>query len=1094
MVIRPNIALLKAATGVASLLLCAAPGWAQTHFALPLPQLTTAQQVRVLSPDEANRGYPVRLRAVVTYCDPGEIDFFVQDSTAGIYVNDPNLKAAFMPGDLLEVEGVTEQVDFAPQIAKPRYRVIGHAPLPRPQPASYDALTSTREDSQWVQFEGIVQSASLDRGHLTLDVVGGGGHLTAYILDGASLSPAALVDAKVRLEGVSIGIFNRQQQLIGVQIKAPGPNELQVLEAPATYPFALPLRALKDVMIFTPQGTTEHRIRVQGTVTLQRPKGFFVQDGTQGLYVPGVPQETLIPGERVDVVGFADIGDYTPVLRQAIVRRSGSAPLPPPVPITARQAMAGSFDTLRVRLEGTLQDQTNSETDRQLVLQDDGVLFEARIEGRKVPPGWPHLSAGSRLRLTGVCSVSVNRDRVPNAFIVLLASPADLAVLSRPSWWTLRNTLAGLAALAVVTIVVLAWVAVLRRQIRRAEARVRVLFAAIPHPAYVFDLKSLQFLEVNDFAVEHYGYSREEFLNGNAAEMHPAEEEERLKKYLRQGHPDRDASGEWKHRTKDGRLLDVELTFQTIDFKGGKAALTVAQDITERKRAEESLRQSQADFAAAQKVARLGTWRFDRVNNRVTWSEELYRIFDIEEAAFGKAYESFLGCVHPDDKARVVETNRKANETGHPFDFDYRILTRTGEVKHIREIGHAVKGPAGNVVGLFGTAQDVTDRIRAEETLREQQILLKSIINQIPYSIFWKDRNGVFQGCNEHFVREYGLESAESLIGRTDHDTAATSEEADSYAACDRRVMQANTPLLNVEETQTRPAGVYATILTSKVPLHNGKGEVTGVLGIYADITERKRAEEALRHRTVELERSNAELEQFAYVASHDLQEPLRMVTNFTQLLAIRYEGRLDRDADDFIRFAVEGATRMQALINGLLSFARVKSRGGELVPTDTEAVFTRSLATLQVAIREAGGEVTHDPLPSVFADDVQLEQVFQNLLSNALKFRNSKPPRVHVSAGRDGSEWTFSVRDNGIGIDPAYFERIFVIFQRLHTRQEYPGAGIGLSICRRIVERHGGRMWVESAAGSGATFYFTLPVLSASQDECARGVAAGSA
>lgn len=213
------------------------------------------------------------------------------------------------------------------------------------------------------------------------------------------------------------------------------------------------------------------------------------------------------------------------------------------------------------------------------------------------------------------------------------------------------------------------------------------------------------------------------------------------------------------------------------------------------------------------------------------------------------------------------------------------------------------------------------------------------------------------------------------------------------------------------------------------------------------------------------------------------------MVTNFSQLLAMRYQGRLGQDADEFIGFAVEGATRMRALIDGLLSFARVKSRAAELTATDSETVFSRCLANAHLAIRQAHAHVTHDPLPSVLGDGMQLEQVFQNLLSNALKFRGKSRPRVHVSAQWTGSEWTFSVKDNGIGIDPAYFDRIFVIFQRLHTRQAYPGAGIGLSICKRIIERHGGRIWVGSAEGEGTTFYFTLPAVSSAQCD-GRGLA----
>jgi PAS domain S-box-containing protein len=343
---------------------------------------------------------------------------------------------------------------------------------------------------------------------------------------------------------------------------------------------------------------------------------------------------------------------------------------------------------------------------------------------------------------------------------------------------------------------------------------------------------------------------------------------------------------------------------------------------------------------------------------------------------------------------------------------------------------------------------------------------------------------GIFRANSQGQV-DYWNERLDSLTGMTVDEIRGQSwtqavhpddrqRVADEWDRCahDQAVFKLQFRMVHQRGTVTWAVGEAMAMM-------DPSGRVTGYVGTITDIGDLKQAEEHLRATLEDLTRSNRDLEQFAYVASHDLQEPLRMVSSYTQLLAERYQNQLDQDANDFIAFAVDGAKRMQRLINDLLAYSRIGRRSSAPVRLDSSAVCQQALINLAPAIAESGAVVTCDPLPTVVADEILLIQVFQNLIGNAVKFRRpDTPPRVHVGYRREGAEWVFSVRDNGIGIAPEYFSRLFVIFQRLHAKGEYPGTGIGLAICKRIVERHGGRIWLESAPGQGATFLFSFPAV----------------
>ncbi len=390
----------------------------------------------------------------------------------------------------------------------------------------------------------------------------------------------------------------------------------------------------------------------------------------------------------------------------------------------------------------------------------------------------------------------------------------------------------------------------------------------------------------------------------------------------------------------------------------------------------------------------------------------------------------------------------------------------------------AFKNERGEILDAFAAGRDVTDQKRVEEQLRAASLYTRSLIEASLDPLVTISAEGKITDVNTA-TEEVTGRSRDELIGSDFSDYFTEPDKArKGYQQVFADGFVRDYPLAILHQS-----GRITDVLYNATVYRNEAGEIQGIFAAARDITDRKRAEEALRRshndleeRTAELARSNADLQQFAYVASHDLQEPLRAVVSYLQLLERRYAGKLDEKADKYITHAVEGGLRMQGLINDLLAYSRVETLGKTLQVVDVERVVDDALRNLRVAIGENDAAITRDPLPPLRADQVQLTQVFQNLIANAIRFRSDAPPQIHVGAEPQDDGWRFSVTDNGIGIDMKHAERIFVIFQRLHSRRAYAGTGIGLAICKRIIERHGGRIWVESALGKGSTFYFTLP------------------
>jgi PAS domain S-box-containing protein len=390
----------------------------------------------------------------------------------------------------------------------------------------------------------------------------------------------------------------------------------------------------------------------------------------------------------------------------------------------------------------------------------------------------------------------------------------------------------------------------------------------------------------------------------------------------------------------------------------------------------------------------------------------------------------------------------------------------------------------GNPSAILEISSDITERKKAESALAESEATLRITFATMADGIVIAELDEKVTDCNEAILR-LAQRSREEILRKPFKDLLPPefrSLISDARKLLVGSVLVSTVPshgkkgTIRTDAQLLRKNGERVDIEANISLIEDSAGQPAAFLIVARDVTERKQMEYQLDSTLADLKRSNAELEQFAYVTSHDLQEPLRMITSYIQIIEEDYKGKLDTDADQYIAFAVDGAKRMHTLINDLLAYSRVGTRGEPFMPTNMSSVLSAAIANLDVAIEESHAVVTHDQLPTVLGDESQLIQLLQNLLGNAIKFRSNDTPMVHVGVKETDSDWVFSVRDNGIGIDMQYAERIFAVFQRLHAREEYPGTGIGLAVVKKIVERHRGRIWVESEPAKGSTFYFTLP------------------
>lgn len=584
-----------------------------------------------------------------------------------------------------------------------------------------------------------------------------------------------------------------------------------------------------------------------------------------------------------------------------------------------------------------------------------------------------------------------------------------------------------------------------------------------------------------------------------------------LPKFIETVHPDdRAAIAEAVRRAHDPRgdgIYDVQhrivlpsgevrwmLTRSQTFFAGEGAdrrpARTVGADldITDRMRVDEALRESEARLAEAQRIGRMGSWVLDLRSSRLEWSEEIFRIFEIDPERFGASYEAFLGRVHPDDRARVAQAYEDSVSDRTPYDIFHRLLMDDGRVKHVREVCETSYDERGEPLRSLGTVQDVTVLREAEEELRKYQQHLEElvaertrtirqqalIIDQTHDSVVTTDLEGVVQSWNKGAERMIGYAAAEA-IGR--HVSFLYSEE-DQESLQDRLIE----PLRrngshDVEVQLVHKSGRPLYVHLSLSLLSDEQGTPSGMVGYSIDITERKAAERALLRRTQELTSVNEELEAFSYSVSHDLRGPLRGIDGFSQALLQDYGDRLDETGRDYLRRVRAGTQRMAELIDDLLSLARLTRARMTPAPVDLAEVAQDVIEQLRRQHPERTVEVSVHPGLSAWGDPGLLRAALDNLIGNAWKYTSKRPDaRIEIGRFAQHGEDVHYVRDNGAGFDMRHADRLFGTFQRLHQAHEFEGTGIGLATVQRIVHRHGGRIWAEAEPGKGATFYFTLP------------------
>jgi PAS domain S-box-containing protein len=628
--------------------------------------------------------------------------------------------------------------------------------------------------------------------------------------------------------------------------------------------------------------------------------------------------------------------------------------------------------------------------------------------------------------------------------------------------------------------------------LKESEARFRFLVQRAPEAILVHDVDEDCFIDANFNAERLFGCQAGELLRVGPRHFYVSEQpdkqpiEESMRDHVARALDGQEVVFDRRIRSADGRDLYCEVRLARLPARGRKLLRASFIDITARKKGEDALRESEERYRSLFESSRDGI-AFTDLSGRILKANPAYSAMlgytPVETTAM--TYQSVTpGAWRARD---MVIMRDEVLVRGYCDEYEKEYTRKDGSVFPVTVRAWLIRDTGGQPVGTWRIIRDITERKRLEAALRRRERELKTLADNVPDIIGRVDRELRHTFVNNAISRLTG-QPLEAHLGKTCQELPMPPGFCEAWTRTLREVLASGVPGELEFTAGEKPA--EASYSLRAVPEKGPDGRVESVVFIARDVTtlaraqdDYRRAKEAAERYAEELARSNRDLEEFARVVSHDLQEPLRMVTGFLQLVQTQSQDKLDTRTNEFIDFAVDGAGRMKTLITSLLDYSRSGGRPLAVETASLESFLETALANLDPRIRKTQAVITHDPLPEVTADPEQITQLLQNLLCNALKFIRGEP-RIHVGAARRDGEWVVSVRDNGIGIEPKQRERIFEVFQKIHDREDYEGTGIGLAICKKIVQRHGGRIWVESEPGKGSVFYFSLPDAGPSREQ----------